>query len=147
MTSIMTKSKTSKQISCKIRMLDDQEVTLHIDPKATGQDLLTIVCNFINLLENDYFALEYLDNRRNPCWLEMDKPVLKQVTETKFSFCVKFYTPDPGQLEEELTRYLFALQIKRDLHLGTLLCSDNTAALLASYIVQAEIGDYLESYI
>jgi len=55
------------------------------------------------------------------------------------------------------------LQIKRDLGIGTLLCSDNTAALLASYIVQgrelffiffyflnieilAEIGDYLESY-
>ena len=60
-------------------------------------------------------------------------------------------------------RYLFALQIKRDLSLGILLCSDNTAALLASYVVQgkewierfrfdfherilAEIGDYLESY-
>ncbi|CAF4417463.1 unnamed protein product, partial [Adineta steineri] len=53
---------------------------------------------------------------------------------------------DPGQLEEEFTRYLFALQIKRDLALGTLLCSDNTASLLASYIVQAEIGDYLETY-
>jgi FERM/RhoGEF/pleckstrin domain protein 2 len=83
----------------------------------------------------------------------LDKPILKQVTETKFSFCVKFYTPDPGQLEEEYTRYgyssdsliclilfysryLFALQIKRDLALGTLLCSDNTAALLASYIIQ-----------
>lgn len=54
------------------------------------------------------------------------------------------------------------MQIKRDLSLGILLCSDNTAALLASYIVQgrecrvkridfhviilAEIGDYLESY-
>ena len=36
-------------------------------------------------------------------------------------------------------RYLFALQIKRDLHLGTLLCSDNTAALLASYIVQGKL--------
>ena len=88
------------------------------------------------------------------------------MTETKFSFCVKFYTPDPGQLEGEYTRYLFALQIKRDLRDGTLLCSDNTAALLASYIIQgrqpttgryvrsrrvlfpslAEIGDYLESY-
>jgi hypothetical protein len=33
-------------------------------------------------------------------------------------------------------RYLFALQIKRDLAMGALLCSDNTAALLASYIVQ-----------
>ncbi|CAF0740537.1 unnamed protein product [Rotaria sp. Silwood1] len=146
MSSTMTKGKTSKQISCKVRMLDDQELPFHIDPKATGQDLFTTVCNYIDLLENDYFALEYLDSRRNTCWLEMDKPVLKQVTETKFSFCVKFYTPDPGQLEEEFTRYLFALQIKRDLHIGTLLCSDNTAALLASYIVQAEIGDYLESY-
>jgi hypothetical protein len=28
------------------------------------------------------------------------------------------------------------MQIKRDLAIGTLLCSDNTAALLASYIVQ-----------
>ncbi|CAF3881392.1 unnamed protein product [Rotaria sp. Silwood2] len=146
MSSTMTKGKTSKQISCKVHMLDDQELPFHIDPKATGQDLFTTVCNYIDLLENDYFALEYLDSRRNTCWLEMDKPVLKQVTETKFSFCVKFYTPDPGQLEEEFTRYLFALQIKRDLNIGTLLCSDNTAALLASYIVQAEIGDYLESY-
>ncbi|CAF1099568.1 unnamed protein product [Adineta ricciae] len=144
--STMTKAKTAKQITCKVRLLDDQELPFHIDPKATGQDLFTIVCNFIDLLESDYFALEYLDSNRNTCWLEMDKPVLKQVTDTKFSFCVKFYTPDPGQLEEEFTRYLFALQIKRDLHLGTLLCSDNTAALLASYIVQAEIGDYLESY-
>ncbi|CAF1260894.1 unnamed protein product [Adineta steineri] len=142
----MTKAKTSKQVPCKVRMLDEQELPFHIDPKATGQDLFTIVCNYIDLLENDYFALEYVDSHRNACWLEMDKPVLKQVTETKFSFCVKFYTPDPGQLEEEFTRYLFALQIKRDLNLGTLLCSDNTAALLASYIVQAEVGDYLESY-
>ncbi|KAF6779446.1 hypothetical protein AHF37_01079 [Paragonimus kellicotti] len=47
-------------------------------------------------------------------------------------------------LEEECTRYLFALQIKRDLVTGTLLCSENTAALLASYIVQAEIGDFIE---
>ncbi len=37
-------------------------------------------------------------------------------------------------------RYLFALQIKRDLHHGTLLCSDNTAALLASYIVQGRLN-------
>ncbi|CAF0775519.1 unnamed protein product, partial [Adineta ricciae] len=141
-----TKNKPGKQIACKVRMLDDQELPFHIDPKATGQDLFNSVCKYIELLEKDYFGLEYLDSHRNVCWLELDKPILKQVSETKFSFCVKFYTPDPGQLEEEFTRYLFALQIKRDLALGTLLCSDNTAALLASYIVQAEIGDYLETY-
>jgi FERM/RhoGEF/pleckstrin domain protein 2 len=112
--------------------------------------------------------------------------VTKQITpETRLIFCVKFYTPDPGQLEEEYTRfdifvlyfvaifnfifsifrYLYALQIKKDLSDGLLLCSDATASLLASYILQgknilslliiklkihfyikAEIGDYNENH-
>lgn len=55
---------------------------------------------------------------------------------------MKFYTPEPSQLEEEYTRYLFCLQIKRDLATGVLQCNDNTAALMASYIVQASCGDY-----
>lgn len=59
-------------------------------------------------------------------------------------FCVKFYTPDPAQLEEEFTRYLFCLQIKRDLAQGLLQCNDNTAALMASYIVQ---GNYIFSIV
>lgn len=55
-------------------------------------------------------------------------------------FCVKFYTPDPAQIEEEYTRYLFSLQLKRDLATGQLHCNDNTAALMASYIVQGNIN-------
>ena len=60
----------------------------------------------------------------------MQEPLLR--------FCVKFYTPDPSQIEEEYTRYLFSLQIKRDLASGSLQCNENTAALMASYIVQGE---------
>ena len=59
--------------------------------------------------------------------------------EPVLRFCVKFYTPDPSQLEEEYTRYLYALQIKRDLAHGQLMCSANTAALMASYIVQGTV--------
>ena len=33
-------------------------------------------------------------------------------------FRVKFYVPDPSHLQEELTRYLFYLQIKRDIFSG-----------------------------
>ena len=70
----------------------------------------------------------------------MEKPVCRQVglslIDPLLRFCVKFYTPDPAQLEEEFTRYLFCLQIKRDLAQGLLQCNDNTAALMASYIVQ-----------
>lgn len=40
-------------------------------------------------------------------------------------------------------RYLFCLQVKRDLATGSLQCNENTAALMASYIVQASCGDYV----
>lgn len=39
-------------------------------------------------------------------------------------------------------RYLFALQIKKDLASGDLICNDNTAALLSAYAIQAECGDF-----
>ena len=52
--------------------------------------------------------------------------------------CVKFYTPDPAKLEDELTRYLFSLQIRRDLAQGQLKCNSKTAAVLVSYIVQCK---------
>uniref|UniRef100_A0A4W3IEB9 FERM, ARHGEF and pleckstrin domain-containing protein 2 n=1 Tax=Callorhinchus milii TaxID=7868 RepID=A0A4W3IEB9_CALMI len=58
---------------------------------------------------------------------------------------VKFFPPDPGQLQEEYTRYLFALQIKRDLAESRLMCNENTAALLTSHLLQSEIGDYDEA--
>lgn len=76
-------------------------------------------------------------------WLDLEKSLSRQVglslVEPLLHFCVKFYTPDPAQLEEEYTRYLFCLQIKRDLAQGHMQCNDNTSALMASYIVQGEL--------
>lgn len=66
----------------------------------------------------------------------MTRQVGLSLVDPHMRFCVKFYTPDPAQLEEEFTRYLFCLQIKRDLAKGDIQCNDNTAAVLASYIVQ-----------
>uniref|UniRef100_A0A8C5B549 FERM, ARH/RhoGEF and pleckstrin domain protein 2 n=1 Tax=Gadus morhua TaxID=8049 RepID=A0A8C5B549_GADMO len=63
---------------------------------------------------------------------------------TLFRLSVKFFPPDPGQIQEEYTRYLFSLQMKRDLMEARLLCTENTGALLASHLVQSEIGDYDE---
>ena len=75
-------------------------------------------------------------------WLDVDKQLNHQVGlsnhEPLLKFCVKFYTPDPSMIEEEYTRYLFGLEIKRDLATSQLQCNDNTAALMASYIVQGK---------
>ncbi|KAG7216042.1 hypothetical protein INR49_007794 [Caranx melampygus] len=69
---------------------------------------------------------------------------LQPTSQPPFTMClrVKFYPPDPAALKEEITRYLVFLQIKRDLYHGRLLCKTSDAAMLAAYILQAEIGDY-----
>uniref|UniRef100_A0A669EDA3 FERM, ARHGEF and pleckstrin domain-containing protein 1 n=1 Tax=Oreochromis niloticus TaxID=8128 RepID=A0A669EDA3_ORENI len=81
-------------------------------------------------------------------WLDLLKPTLKQIRRPKntiLRFVVKFFPPDHTQLMEELTRYLFALQIKRDLACGRLICNDTSAALMVSHIIQSEIGDFDET--
>lgn len=113
--------------------------------KALGKVLFEQVCRQLNLLEADYFGLEYHDTATGTkYWLDLEKALNRQVglslVDPMLKFCVKFYAPDPAQLEEEYTRYLFCLQIKRDLATGSLQCNDNTAALMASYIVQGNHG-------
>ncbi|KAF8382738.1 frm-3 [Pristionchus pacificus] len=106
------------------------------------------VCRHLNLLERDYFGLVFVDCTGLQCWLEMEKPILRQIANTradaKFYLILKFYIPNPVDLEEEYTRYLFTLQIRRDLSSGELVCSEATSALLAAYIVQSDCGDFSE---
>ncbi|XP_062717282.1 FERM, ARHGEF and pleckstrin domain-containing protein 2-like isoform X3 [Aedes albopictus] len=136
-----------KKLAVRIQMLDDTVTMFQVQAKALGKVLFEQVCRQLNLLEADYFGLEYQEAPSGTkYWLDLEKPLNRQVglslIEPMLRFCVKFYTPDPLQLEEEYTRYLFCLQIKRDLATGSLQCNDNTAALMASYIVQASCGDY-----
>jgi len=136
-----------KMLAIRVHMLDDNVTLFQVQAKAFGKVLFEQVCKQLNLLEADYFGLEYQDHNGTRYWLDLEKPISRQLglslIEPLLYFCVKFYTPDPAQLEEEYTRYLFCLQIKRDLAQGHLQCNDNTAALMASYIVQAECGDYV----
>jgi len=137
-----------KLLGVKVLMLDDSLTLFQVQAKASGKMLFEQVCKQLNLLETDYFGLEYTDNRGSTYWLDRDKPMNQQVgmpggVDPVLRFMVKFYMPDPSQLEEEYTRYLFSLQIKRDLASGQLQCNENTAALMASYIVQAECGDFV----
>ncbi|TMS20526.1 FERM, ARHGEF and pleckstrin domain-containing protein 2 isoform X1 [Larimichthys crocea] len=134
-----------RALQIRVQGLDDSQEFFDVDPKAFGQALLSDVFLRGNLIESDYFGLEYQNMQMNWVWLEPTKPIAKQVrrpANTLFRLSVKFFPPDPGQLQEEYTRYLFSLQMKRDLMEGRLFCTENTGALLASHLVQSEIGDY-----
>ncbi|CAL8246850.1 unnamed protein product [Lota lota] len=134
-----------REYDCTVRLLDDSEYTCTIQRDAKGQYLFDLICHHLNLLEKDYFGIRYVDPDKQRHWLEFSKSIAKQMkSQPPFTMClrVKFYPPDPAALKEEITRYLVFLQIKRDLYHGRLLCKTSDAALLAAYILQAEIGDY-----
>lgn len=135
-------------MTVKIQMLDDTQETFEVPQRAPGKMLLDAVCNHLNLVEGDYFGLEFPDHKKIMVWLDLLKPIAKQIRRPKhvvLKFVVKFFPPDHTQLQEELTRYLFALQVKQDLAQGRLTCNDTSAALLISHIVQSEIGDFDEA--
>uniref|UniRef100_A0A7N6BFS4 FERM, ARHGEF and pleckstrin domain-containing protein 1 n=1 Tax=Anabas testudineus TaxID=64144 RepID=A0A7N6BFS4_ANATE len=137
-----------RHVTIRVRMLDDSEELFDISQKASGKVLFDLVCSHMNLIEGDYFGLEFQNHQKMIVWLDHIKPIIKQLRRPKHTilrFAVKFFPPDHAQLLEELTRYLFALQIKQDLSSGSLTCNNSSAALMVSHIIQSEIGDFEES--
>ncbi|XP_052667072.1 protein 4.1 isoform X31 [Harpia harpyja] len=136
--------KRHRNMYCKVVLLDDAIFECSVDKHAKGQDLLKKVCDHLNLLEEDYFGLAIWDTPTSRTWLDPAKEIKKQVHggPWDFTFNVKFYPPDPAQLTEDITRYYLCLQLRQDIITGRLPCSFATLALLGSYTVQSELGDY-----
>ncbi|XP_043856704.1 band 4.1-like protein 2 isoform X11 [Dromiciops gliroides] len=137
-------SKKIKTVPCKVMLLDGTEYSCDLEKRATGQVLFDKVCEQLNLLEKDYFGLLFQENSDQKSWLDPSKEIKKQVRNLPwiFTFNVKFYPPDPSQLTEDITRYFLCLQLRQDIASGRLPCSFVTHALLGSYTLQAELGDY-----
>ncbi|XP_027268139.1 protein 4.1 isoform X14 [Cricetulus griseus] len=133
-----------RDMHCKVSLLDDTIYECVVEKHAKGQDLLKRVCEHLNLLEEDYFGLALWDSATSKTWLDSAKEIKKQVRGVpwNFTFNVKFYPPDPAQLTEDITRYYLCLQLRQDIVAGRLPCSFATLALLGSYTIQSELGDY-----
>ncbi|XP_049334852.1 band 4.1-like protein 2 isoform X4 [Astyanax mexicanus] len=136
--------KKMKIVVCHVTLLDGTQFPCEVEKRAKGQYLFFKVCEHLNLLEKDYFGLSFKDNADQRCWLDPTKEIKRQIrnSQWQFAFNVKFYPPDPSQLTEDITRYLLCLQLRQDVSSGRLPCSFVTHALLGSYTLQAELGDY-----
>lgn len=137
-------SKRSKTFPFKVTLLDSSDYEDNIEKLCKGQLLLDMVCEHLKLLEKDYFGLTFSDSDSQKNWLDPSKEIKKQMRNSPwhFTFAVKFYPPDPSQLIEDITRYYLCLQLRNDIISGRLPCSFVTHALLGSYTIQAELGDY-----
>ncbi|KAL7023872.1 hypothetical protein ACKWTF_012822 [Chironomus riparius] len=137
-------SSASRAALAKVTLLDGSTLDVTIDRKAKGRDLLASVCSGLNIAEKDYFGL-LLQTQPDPrIWIDLERPLSKYFKSDPWilDFAVKFYPPEPAQLHEDITRYHLCLQVRNDILEGRLPCSFVTHALLGSYLVQSELGDY-----
>ncbi|XP_054877944.1 protein 4.1 isoform X6 [Poeciliopsis prolifica] len=133
-----------KTLQIKVTLLDDALLECELDKHAKGQELFMKVCDHLNLLEKDYYGLAIWETPTMKTWMDLTKEIRRQVqgTNYNFTFNVKFYPPDPAQLSEDITRYYLCLQLRKDILQGRLPCSFVTLALLGSYALQSELGEY-----
>lgn len=137
------------EVLCNVLLLDNSVQAFKVNKHDQGQILLDLVFKHLELTERDYFGLQLADDSPDsPRWLDPNKPIRKQLKRGSphcLNFRVKFFVSDPNKLQEEYTRYQYFLQLKQDILTGRLPCPYNTAALLASYAVQSELGDCNQS--
>uniref|UniRef100_A0A8C6XRR2 FERM, ARH/RhoGEF and pleckstrin domain protein 2 n=1 Tax=Naja naja TaxID=35670 RepID=A0A8C6XRR2_NAJNA len=118
-----------RSIQIKVKLLDNTQEVLDIESKCCGQKLLTEIFSRLNLVESDYFGIEFQNLQSYWIWLEPMKPIVKQVRRPKntvLRLAVKFFPPDPENGK---------------------LCYKNSKQkiFLVSHLLQSEIGDFDES--
>ncbi|KAJ6657814.1 hypothetical protein lerEdw1_001864 [Lerista edwardsae] len=111
---------------------------------AKGQDLFDQIIYYLDLVETDYFGLQFMDTSQMVHWLDHSKPIKKQIKigpPYMLYFRIKYYSSEPNNLHEEFTRYLFVLQLRQDILSGKLKCPYETAVELSALCLQAELGE------
>uniref|UniRef100_A0A0C9RAP0 EPB41L5_0 protein n=1 Tax=Fopius arisanus TaxID=64838 RepID=A0A0C9RAP0_9HYME len=132
-------------IQCQVILLDGTDLPIELSKKALASDLYEQVFYSLDLIEKDYFGLQYTDSNNVQHWLDPTKPIKKQIKigpPYTLRLKVKFYSSEPNTLREELTRYQFFLQLKQDLLDGRLHCPTNVVIQLSALALQSELGDY-----
>uniref|UniRef100_A0A7N8Y1P0 Erythrocyte membrane protein band 4.1 like 5 n=1 Tax=Mastacembelus armatus TaxID=205130 RepID=A0A7N8Y1P0_9TELE len=94
-------------ITCRVSLLDGTDVSVDLPKKAKGEELFDQIMYHLDIVEKDYFGLRFMDWAQVPHWLDVTKSIKKQV-KIGPPYClhmkVKFYSSEPNNLHEELTR-------------------------------------------
>lgn len=128
-----------------IVLLDGSDLSFNLHKKAKGQELLDLIFKNLDLVEKDYFGLQFMDTHQVSHWLNPMKKIKKQVKigpPYTLHFRVRFYAAEPQDLTEELTRYHFFLQIKQDISRGKLEVPLKVGVDLTGYSLQSHLGDF-----
>ncbi|XP_049596431.1 tyrosine-protein phosphatase non-receptor type 21 isoform X4 [Syngnathus scovelli] len=144
-----TRRYTVSSKSClvtRIQQLNGEFVEFTLSVESTGQECLEAVAQRLELREITFFSLWYLNKQNLQRWIDLEKPLKKQLdkygVEPTVYFGVVFYIPSVAQLQQEITRYQYYLQLKKDVLEGRISCTLEQGIRLASLAVQADFGDF-----
>ncbi|CAG0896743.1 unnamed protein product [Cyprideis torosa] len=144
------RKKPGKSFPVIVITMDQEEMEFNLEWKATGRDLLELVCRTIGLRETWFFGLQYVSSYNLLSWIRMDKKIQSQDIPheypVKFYFLAQFYPENVNEeLVQEVTQHLFFLQVKQQIVGMDIYCPPEVAVLLASYALQAKYGDIDEA--
>uniref|UniRef100_A0A8C8JHC9 FERM domain-containing protein n=1 Tax=Oncorhynchus tshawytscha TaxID=74940 RepID=A0A8C8JHC9_ONCTS len=93
-------------MTCRVLLLDGSDVNVDIPKRSKGQELFDQIRYHLDLVEADYFGLQFMDPEQVSHWLDVSKPIKKQIRDGppyRLFFRVKFYSSEPNNLHEEFT--------------------------------------------
>uniref|UniRef100_A0A8C9V7B8 protein-tyrosine-phosphatase n=1 Tax=Scleropages formosus TaxID=113540 RepID=A0A8C9V7B8_SCLFO len=132
----------------RIRLLDNNVIECTLSVESTGQECLEAVAQRLELRETHYFGLWFQSKSQLQRWVELEKALKKQLdkfgNEPLLFFGVMFYVPNVSRLEQEVTRYQYYLQVKKEILDGRLQCTVEQGIRLAGLAVQADFGDFTQ---
>ncbi|XP_064838894.1 protein 4.1-like [Oncorhynchus masou masou] len=123
----------------KVTLLDDTLFECELDKHAKGVELFTKVCDHLNLLERDYYGLAIWESPSMKTWMDFTKEIRRQVQGILGSITS---VSDWESRRVAYNWYYLCLQLRKDILGGRLPCSFVTLALLGSYALQSELGEY-----
>jgi hypothetical protein len=96
----------------RIVLLDNTAIEINLQPHVTGSDCLERVAQCMDIVEIDYFGLQYTCKDGYTRWVDRDKALRKQLDKyhidgarnAELRFAVQFYVTNVSKLEFEITR-------------------------------------------
>ena len=136
---------------CRVLLLDGQYHTFPVDKKAKAVVATNELFRHLELKdlhEKEFFSVYYVDTSGCRIFLNPFKQIRRQLpnassrTTWDLFFGVQFYATELDMLADEMTRYLYVLQMCRDIKEKRLNADHSTKLQLVSLLVQANCGDY-----
>ncbi|KAI6213649.1 FERM domain-containing protein [Aphelenchoides besseyi] len=126
------------------------QCTLHSE--STAHQCMHFLREKVELTQSNFFAFRYQmrcndPDRRMMRWVEMNKPLRKQLEKYSYKKCavhlaILFHTPNIFALSDPTARSLYYHLLKLDVLNGRLILDTEKYHNLAAYSLQVDYGDY-----